>query len=151
MKQTFASALIGLGLLGLMSTPAQAATSEDTCALYARIGGTMSDFMMPLTVKNFVEMMSGKDNALMAEMTSSLITGIGPDHLATMMTLKGDESELIGQAAGTVMMELLMTGAATTPAEIETNMRQTCNSIGAKTLIANQRAAVAAQSRNVGK
>ena len=65
-----------------------------------------------------------------------------------MISLQGDESAVLGEAAGTVMMELLMTGQATSSEEVEQLMNKTCNAIGVETLMQNQRKAAAANSQN---
>jgi hypothetical protein len=148
MNRILATALLGLSFSFALSAPVQASDDDAKCGLYARIGGTMSDFMMPLTVKDFVDIMAGKNDALMGELTASLLTGLGSDHLATMISLQGDESAVLGEAAGTVMMELLMTGQATSSEEVEQLMNKTCNAIGVETLMQNQRKAAAANSQN---
>lgn len=142
--------LIAAALCLSFSTPAFAADNEKSCKMYSKIAGTMVDFMLPLTMQDFVNMMNGKDPKLLGQMTSGLLAGLDADDISTMVSL-GSEAEIAGQAAGDVAMRMLMSGQATSSSEVQRIMRADCEDIGFNQIIANQKKANRATAGNLSK
>ncbi len=122
--------------------------SDVRCQLYSKLGGSMVEFMLPLTMQDLVNMMSGKDPDLMMDMTTGLLSGLDGNDLGVMMKLPGQDAEIAGQAAGDVAMKVLMSGQATSAAEVRTIMKSTCETIGFDTMVANQKSANLATAGN---
>jgi len=141
--------LIAAALCLSFSTPAFAADTDNeaSCKMYSKIAGTMVDFMLPLTMQDFVNMMNGKDPKLLGEMTSGLLSGLDADDIATMVSL-GSDAQIAGQAAGDVAMRMLMSGQATSSSEVQSAMRANCNEIGFDKIVANQKRANRATAGN---
>ncbi len=144
-------AAITLALFSLsFASPVYASDNADkaNCEVYSKIGGVMVEFMLPLTMQEFVDMMTGKEPKLMEDMTSALIKGLDGDSLSTMLRL-GDESHFVGEAAGEVGVGLLMEGRASSAADVRRIMMNDCQEIGFRRIIDNQKAASALTSRNI--
>jgi hypothetical protein len=135
-----------------LASPAYAAEVEDAaaCKMYSQFAATMVDFMLPLTLQDFVNMMSGKDPEALAEMSSGLITQLDQGDIKTMLAL-GDEAQIAGQAAGEVAMQILMTGQATSSSEVKNIMDSHCIEIGFDQILANQKTANRASAGNIAK
>ena len=133
-----------------VSAPAYA-SDEAKCDLYGNFGSALVDFMLPLKLQEFVDMMTGNAPELQEEMVSELIDGLSKKNLKTLMKLSQSDNETMGEAAGEVAVNLLMTGAATTPSEVNDLMEANCLAIGAQTIIDNQRRAQAANAQNFGE
>jgi len=141
-----------LGLLALLPVSAQAddtASADDVaiCTLYSKIGSSTVSFMLPLKMQDFVDMMTGKNPELMGTMSQSLLSGLDGNDIATM-TKHAEEAALIGEAAGSVGIQSLMSGQASSAEEVQTLMYRQCRAVGAQVIIDNQRqtSALAAQS-----
>jgi len=132
------------------SSPTFAADVDDAagCKMYGQIAGVMVDFMLPLTMQDFVNMMSGKDPETLAKMSSGLISGLDGDDIKTMMALGGD-AQIAGQAAGDVAVKTLMSGEATSSSEVKSIMESHCNEIGFDQILANQKRANQASAGNI--
>ena len=145
------SILVAAAALSL-SSPAIAADTDNkaACKMYSVFGSTMVDFMLPLTMQEFVNMMSGKDPAAFAEMSSALISQLSGEDIKTMVSL-GADAQVAGQAAGEVAMQILMSGQATSSSEVKTIMDSHCNKIGFDQIVSNQKRANQAAAGNFSK
>jgi len=142
--------MISVSTLAMAST-AYAGEDDALCNLYSKSGGAMVEFMLPLTLQQFVDMTTGKDTALMNRMSASLLKEFEPAELIALSTVGEGKAGLIGEAAGHVAVELLMSGQATTKSGIVNIMSSNCHAIGPETIIANQLKSRAATSANMGK
>jgi len=135
-----------------LSPSAFAASVDDAagCKMYSQFGSTMVDFMLPLTLQDFVDMMSGKDTEALAGMSVELISQMDKGDMKTMLAL-GNEAQIVGRAAGEVAMQILMSGQASSSSEVKTIMRSQCKKIGFTQLIANQKKANQASALNLGQ
>ena len=138
-------------LFGLGSSPAFADENADRCALYGGLGASFSDFMLPLTLQDLVNVIRGEDAALMTRLSTELIASLEASELATLMRIPADENAALSEASGMVAMNLLMTGAANSPASVKRTMVDTCLDVGAQTIIDNQRRSNAALDVSMGK
>ena len=151
MMRIVKTGLVGLAMAIMISAPAMADDGEGYCTLYSAAGGAMVDFMLPLTVQELVNMMSGQDEKLINEMGAAMISGMSPTEIMSLATLDPAKAEIMGQAAGETAMQLLMSGQVTNKAEVKSFLSSTCSSLGAETIMANQRKSIAATNANMGK
>ncbi len=145
---------IGLAalLLGFLQTPAvQAADDQTTCSFFSKVGSSLIEFVLPLTVQDMVDMLAGKNQSLMIEMTMVMMKAMSAEEFQQFMTLNSDDAEMLGQSAGEVAFQLLMTGQATSIAEVESQLMSNCLKIGPDNIIQNQRNANAAAAGNLPK
>lgn len=143
---------IGLAalLLSFLQTPAgQAADERVTCSFYSKVGSSVIGFVLPLTVQDMVDMMAGKNPKLMLEMTIVMMGAMGAEEFQQLMMLNADDAEMLGQSAGEVAFQLLMTGQATSIADVETQLMSVCIRVGPDKIIENQRKANAATAANL--
>ena len=136
----------------LLSSPASAANIENEagCQMYSKFGSSMVDFMLPLTVQEFVNMMNGKDPEAFVAMSTSFLSKLDGNDIKTMVAL-GNDAEAAGQAAGEVAMQMLISGQATSSSEVKTIMESHCNKIGFSQIVANQKKAIQATADNFSR
>jgi len=87
----------------------------------------------------------------MTRLSTELIASLEASELATLMRIPADENAALSEASGMVAMNLLMTGAANSPASVKRTMVDTCLDVGAQTIIDNQRRSNAALDVSMGK
>ena len=131
-------------------TLAAAADNKASCQVYSKIGSTTVEFMLPLTLQEFVNMMTGKNPELLQKMSTGLLSGLDGDDVKTMIGL-GEDSTLAGQAAGEVAVAMLMSGQASSASEVQTKMQRDCEAIGFDKIVENQKRANRATAGNIGK
>ena len=129
-------------LLSFLQTSAvQAADDQTTCSFYSKVGSSVISFVLPLKVQDLVDMLAGKNPDLMIEMTAVMLTAMSAEEFVQLLAMGGDESELLSQSAGEVAFQILMTGQATSVAEVETQLMAICLRIGPDAIMENQRKA----------
>ena len=145
------TSMLGLAAVLTLATPASATDSDALCSLYSKTGGSVVEFMLPLTMQQFVDMMAGKNPGLMNQMTQALVSEFDEADLIALASVDQQKAQVIGEAAGQVAIELLMSGQATSKAEIVNAMSTSCKAVGPDVIIANQMRANAAVDANMGK
>ena len=70
-----------------LSSPASAADIENEagCQMYSKFGSSMVDFMLPLTVQEFVNMMNGKDPEAFVAMSTSFLSKLDGNDIKTCL------------------------------------------------------------------
>lgn len=143
--------ILFMAAFGLLPSTAYAVDDVKTCKIYGKIGGAITDFMLPLTMQDLVNILTGKDPKLATEMTSVIIYALDKAEYVVMGDIGEEKAGLMGEAAGQVAIELLMSGRASSGAEIVTIMEDTCLSVGFDAIVDNQRDARASLSKNMGQ
>jgi len=129
-------------LLGFCSvSTAHAQSDKNICSIYGSIGESMVDFMLPLTLKNFIELNTGGNPELEQELTSALESSLSVSDARSFVKLNEEEQTLLGEAAGGTAVTLLMSGHAADAKAIKTFMQKNCEKHGYKTIIAQQKKA----------
>lgn len=127
------------------STPASAQGNQDICSYYGNLGAAAIDFLMPLKFNQVVDMVSGKDKALLEEM-SKRVESKGSAAVKQAVERMGKGSlELMGEAAGLHGFQLVMTGQATNGQEVFGILASQCMQAGPKEIVDAQRRARALQ------
>jgi hypothetical protein len=134
-----------------VSTTASADENDTLCSMYSKTGGAMSEFMLPLTVQDFINMINGSDQGLMNDMVKAMTDAWSGSDMVALSKLNTEDAEIIGEAAGQVAIELLMTGQASTKTEVTQFMNKSCMTVGAKNIIRNQRKSRAATAAIMGQ
>ena len=147
---SFRKSILGLIAIAAVSVPATAQTDDMKCQIYAKTGGTMADYMLPLRLQDLVNMLSGKDTELMSGLTGALVGKLTPQEMAAMAQFKSNDATILGEAAGEVTMALLMGGQATSGAQVQSILKDTCMQVGPDQIIQNQRRAKAISDKNLG-
>ena len=134
-----------------MPFAANAQADEARCDVYSKIGGSMVNFMLPLTMQDFINITTGKDPKLSSQMTEKMIAGMNETDFATLAELGVDGAGLMGEAAGQIAVELLISGQASSAREVQAVMKETCMSVGVDTILDNQRQARVNVNSSLGK
>ena len=140
--------IISTSIFLLLSTSSFALKNEETCNVYGSAGKLVSDFMLPLTVQELINMLTGKDNDLLKELTQTMTSGLSADELAAFASLGAEDSEVLGELAGQTAIQLLMQGQATSSNEVKAIMVNQCNQIGTANLISRMKQAKQALQGN---
>ncbi len=115
--------------------------NKEVCLFYGNVGAAAVDFILPLKVQQVVDMISGKDTALVEKMQKS-VEGIGNANAKAAMKAMGDDAaEHLGASAGFLAFQLVMTGQATSAQEVFSVLYKSCMDTGASKIVENQRAA----------
>ena len=142
-----------LGIITALTAAPAAAQSENSdalCGVYSTMGEVLVEFLLPKTLQQFVDATSGKDPTIMAEFGDIVVTKMTAKELLALGVIGEDDAGLLGEAAGQVAVNLLMTGQATTASEVRLSMSKRCQEIGPQDIIENQRRANAAVNQNMG-
>lgn len=134
-----------------VSAPISSAAEDDIrCDLYGSIGGSLAEFMLPLTMQDFVNMMTGKDPGLLNELSNSLLKSVNGLELAALSEMAESDRELFSEAAGETAIQYLMSARASSSEDLKTIMEKTCISIGADSIIDNKKRAKRLTDANLG-
>ncbi len=132
-----------LSAVSLFSVPS-AADAEDTkeiCLYYGNVGAAAVDFLLPLKLQQVVDLISGRDEALLEKMNKT-VEGVGNVQVKEAMKKIGeDAAEHLGASAGFLSFQLVMTGQATTPQEVFSVLYRSCTETGPERIVENQRKA----------
>lgn len=145
MRKRFLAIAATTMCLSLAPVSASADDNKEVCLFYGNVGAAAVDFILPLKVQQVVDMISGKDTALVEKMQKS-VEGIGNDKARSAMKNMGDDAaEHLGASAGFLAFQLIMTGQATSPQEVFSVLYKGCQDTGAQKIVENQRAAAQPQ------
>ena len=133
------AAACALSLSLTMAPEARADENTTLCNLYSNTAGGMAEFLLPLTVQQYVNMMSGKSPELVDQMTKSIMAQFSPDDLIALATIDPSKASIIGEAAGQDVIQIMMAGQGTSKAEIVSSMSSTCLSVGANMIVEEQK------------
>lgn len=132
--------------------PFSAAAEDDIrCSLYGSIGGSLAEFMLPLTMQDFINMMTGEDPDLMHELSSSLLKSVNGLELAAFTKMPDKDAEIFSESAGQTAIQHLMSATASSSEDLKALMESSCNSVGADRIIRNQKRAKRLTEANLGE
>jgi len=141
MKKPLAAALMGAFSLTAVTAalPVKADDNEDICSYYGNVGATTVDFLMPLSFRQVVKLIAGRD-ANMAKKLDERLQGLKNPRIKAMLDKLGpDAASLLGESAGFQAFQMAVTGRATEGGQVFMAMTNACQQTGAKTIIENQR------------
>lgn len=134
--------LISLASLGFalsINFPANADENSALCHLYSKTGAGMTDFLLPLTMQQYVSMMAGNEPELANKMAQSIMSQYDQKILNQLKNVDPSKAELIGEAAGQTVIQLMMSGQASNKEQVSELMFSACLSIGANTIYEEQK------------
>ncbi|WP_026168231.1 hypothetical protein [Kordiimonas gwangyangensis] len=124
------------------SATADAEDDKEICLYYGNVGAAAVEFLLPLKLQQVVDLISGRDEALLEKMNKT-VEGVGNVRVKTAMKKIGDDAaEHLGASAGFLSFQLVMTGQATTPQEVFSVLYRGCSETGPERIVENQRKAV---------
>lgn len=129
--------VLGLALLG--SSPASAGQDDKICGFYANMGQAVAEYVLPMTVKEMVEMVQGKNAKAEDEMATKILGLVTPEQLVAAGKLPEDDLSVLGEDAGENGMLVLMNAQASTGAEVNQVLYGHCIAGGYAKLIADRR------------
>ena len=139
-----------LGTCLLISPPVSYANNDATlCNAYGKIGGYMVGSLLPKTMQDFVDMMTGKNPEMLEGITAGLMDDLSGKELLAVSKQDENRMGLMGESAGQVAIQMLMAGQVADKAETVSTLRNNCMSVGVDTIISNQAAANAAINASI--
>lgn len=93
--------------------------------------------------------MAGKNPDLVATMTDTILRANTGAAIAAANKLTQDDGKLLGESAGQIAIQLLMSGQATNADDVRNTLNAACLQHSAAAIIANQRAARDALSKSM--
>jgi len=126
----------------LGASGAQADETENTlCTFYGAVGGSVLEFVLPLTMQDLVLMVRGQKPELVEDLTKQMTATTESSALGEAVKLGEQDLELLGKAAGTQAFVLAMSGGAASADEAKNALKSACLRNGSQRIIDQQRAA----------
>jgi len=126
-------------LLSLMTAESATAQSSKSnlaaCQAFADIGGIISSHILPMSVKDFAAMNSGRNTSLIEATISRLNREMSPSNKQALEALGAENKSLFEEAAVNLTIEIVLSGEGGTPNQVANIMRQECQSFGANEII----------------
>ena len=142
----FTSLTTLLALTATGSVAAQSSTSNPAaCPAFANIGGIISSHILPMSVKDFAAMNSGKDASLIEAAISKLNREMSASDKLALEALGPQNRSLFEEAAVNLAIEVVLSGEGPSPSQVANIMRQDCQSFGANEIINFQKSIYANQ------
>lgn len=135
--------LVTLSVAG--AWPAGAASKQEVCSYYGNVGAAAINFLLPLKFSQVVDLVAGKDPALLEQMSAAVEKRGSPKVRADLEKTGKEALELIGEAAGYHAFQLTLTGQATDGQEVFGRLNEQCMNMGPDAIIESQRRARAVQ------
>lgn len=127
-----------LGLALLWSSPARAEQDDKVCGFYASVGQAVAEYVLPMTVKQMIEMVQGKNAMAEEEMATKILSHVTPAQLQAAGKLSEDKLTLLSEDAGENGLLVLMNAQASTSQQVNQVLYTHCASQGHEQLIANR-------------
>ena len=142
----FISLVTLLSLTAVESVTAQSSTSNPAaCQAFANIGGVISSHILPMSVKDFAAMNSGRDTSLIEAAVSKLNREMNASDKRALEALGTQNKSLFEEAAVNLAIEIVLSGEGPSPSQVANIMRQDCQSFGANEIINYQKSIYANQ------
>ena len=123
----------------LPSQGARADENEEICAYYGNVGAATVEFLLPLSFRQVVKLIAGKDDTL-AKSLDGRLQRLQSARIKAMLDKIGpDAIGLLGESAGFQAFQMAVSGRATEGGQVFMAMTNACQQMGAETIIANQR------------
>ena len=147
----FRTLFIATAISATLPFAAAAHADDAKCEVYSKIGNSMVTFMLPLTMQDFINITTGKDPKLSTEMTQKLIESMDSTDYTAMSEMGMGDAELMGEAAGQIAVQLLISGQASSAREVKAAMKDSCMSVGFDAILNNQRKSRANINASLGQ
>ncbi|NNE59042.1 MAG: hypothetical protein HKN36_13125 [Hellea sp.] len=134
---------IAAGAALALAVPAQA-QQDASCNVYSEVGGAMADFMLPLSLKQVSDLLAGRDQVLASQMGESIVQKMPPSVLETYANMPQEDAAILGEAAGLLAIDLIVSGRTSDGAEIRNFLTLGCNQAGSAQIIASYKQMMAA-------
>lgn len=123
------SASLALAFVSSIIAPASAAPNNQKqvlCGAYAKMGGAVADFILPLTFGQMLDMQHGRNMELAAQLPQKLINSLTGEEMMAMGKLKGDSRSNFMDSANQMTFNLLQSGKARNTAEVTAQLAEHC-------------------------
>ena len=131
-----------------LAAPSQAQSSTQTCQAFGNFGGILTRHILPLSVKDFADMNSGKNPRLVQVAVAKLEQGLTASDKQAISRLGEENGALFEEAASDLAMNIVLTGSASTSQATAAIMRQECQNLGVSQIIEIQRATYQSQGQS---
>lgn len=121
--------LVAAGLTLAGATPAAAAEASQkqlVCSAYAKMGGAIADFILPLTFKQMLDMQHGRNGQLVEQLTQKLLGSLTGAEISALGSIKSQSRDNFMDSANQMTFSLLQSGKAGTTAEVISQLTEHC-------------------------
>lgn len=121
--------------------PSQAQTQIDTssCQAFSNYGGIVADFILPMSLRNFADMNSGKNQQIVQQFISKVDRELRPADKQIFDRLGEQNSILFEEAATDLAINMVLDGHAASREGIANLMKQECLKAGTNRILKFQR------------
>lgn len=130
--------------------PAQAQTQSDTssCQAFSNYGGIVADFILPMSLRSFADMNSGKDQQIVQQFISKVDRELRPADKQVFDRLGEQNSILFEEASTDLAINMVLDGHATSREGVTSIMKQECLKAGSNRIIEFQRQSYQTESQS---
>ena len=130
--------LLSVSVTGSVSAQTSG-TNPAACNAFASVGAVISNYILPMSVKDFAAMNSGKNTALIDGAIAKLDSDLSPSDKGALEALGVENRGLFEEAAVNLAIDVVLSGEASSAAAVANIMRQECQSFGAGKIIEFQK------------
>ena len=133
-------AALSLVLPLTFSAPASAQSDVELCQAFVNFGGIITGYILPLTVKDFADMNSGKNSQLVQGVIVKLDRELTARNKQVLNQLGQENTPLFEEAASDFAIDLALSAQVSDSRSAAQFMQQECMAIGARQILEIQRA-----------
>ena len=124
-----------------VTLPAHAQTQSDasSCQAFSNYGGIVADFILPMSLRSFAAMNSGKDQQIVQQFVSKVDRELRPIDKQIFDRLGEENSILFEEAATDLAINIVLDAHASNRQGVNSIMKQECLKAGANRIIEFQR------------
>lgn len=130
--------------------PAHAQTQNDasSCQAFSNYGGIVADFILPMSLRSFAAMNSGKDQQIVQQFISKVDRELRPTDKQIFDRLGEQNSILFEEAATDLAINIVLDGHAASRQDAINIMKQECLKAGSNRIIEFQRQSYQSESQS---
>ena len=127
MRTLFGSLIIAASVF---MTPAAASANDQLCNIYGHVGQSVANYILPMTMQELVEMLTGQNPEAMGGFARSMSSGLSDEQLGILATVNPQDIELLSTLSGQTAMQMLMSGQVADTSRLGAILEQQCNQAG---------------------
>jgi hypothetical protein len=139
--KTIIKSQLAISLLFISSQPLKAESNVPICSAYGKVGQIMSEFLLPITVRDLIKFINGSSPEMQQEIAVKFVSSMSEKEVAAINQMSEENRTLLFEMAGVQTIEALIQGQAATPKSVGDQLYQQCITEGTDALIERMRQA----------
>ena len=140
--------LIAMAFSATLPSQAQTQNDASSCQAFSNYGGIVADFILPMSLRSFAALNSGKDQQIAQQFISKVDRELRPADEQVFDRLGEQNSVLFEEAATDLAINMVLEGHAASRQEVTNVMKQECLKAGTNRIIEFQRQSYQTESQS---